>query len=114
MQPGYLVEALLSIRKVIQENNLKKLLVVISLSRSMTVWATGLKGEREVGRELQSEQHCKWDANLWNAGSLFLILKQIVERSIDKEETVGLIQCQLQIIYKLSIIQITSPLMKSI
>ena len=38
----------------------------------------------------------------------FLILKQIVERSIDKEETVGLIQCQLQIIYKLSIIQIIS------
>ena len=89
MQPGYLVAVFLSIRVGIQENNLKKLLVVISLSRFMTTWAMRLKGGEEVGRGAE-EQHCKWNANLWNVGSL-LILKQTEERSIDKEETAGLV-----------------------
>ena len=72
LQPGYLVEVFLSIRVGIQEHNLKKLLVVVSLSRSMTIWATGLKRGEGSGKRAAEEQHCKRDANLWNAGSLFL------------------------------------------
>lgn len=50
LQPGYLVAVLLSIRVSIQENNLKKLLVVISLSCFMTTWAMRLKGGEGGGK----------------------------------------------------------------
>ena len=62
-----------------------------------------------MGRELQRSSTVSGTLTCGMQVPSFLILKQTVERSIDKEETVGLIQCQLQIIYKLSIIQITSP-----
>ena len=72
LQPGYLVEVFFTIRVSTQENNPKKLLVVISLSRFMTTWAMGLKGGEGGGKRVSGEQHCKRNANLWNAGSLLL------------------------------------------
>ena len=57
----------------------------------MTIWAMGLKGGEGGGKRVSEEQHCKRNANLWNAGSFYLILKQTEEMSIDKEETAGLI-----------------------